>query len=428
MKDFHLVILAFCCFGISQIFTFEILAIFPTPFYSHMSVVAPIFELMAQRGHKIVLITPYPMTLDAKLAENVIHIDIRFEKKRAEHALKSIDIREKFDWLTMGMMSAELIKMGDRICDDIFSNAVVRTILKNTKFDAVIFEHFGGIAYQAIAKWHNAPLIGISPAEYTDHRKLGNFEHFLFHPSDKIAQYFGHNGSYGLTRRILAYIYGKWESTAVGARLGIGYMDIWQKYFANVSYWDTYVDLQISNAHPAMGFQRPVQPNTLQLGFLHIRETKPLPQDIAQYLDSSERGVIYVTFGSILNSKNVGDPSIFDMNLFQGVLSHLDYDILFTWSGELNNKGNNVQLFKWVPQQDVIGHKNVKLVICHGGLQTIEEAIWFGKPVLNIPFWGDHHGNSLRAEEIGIGKIILRPQMTEKSLETAINNILTDPR
>lgn len=405
---------------------YEILAIFPTPFYSHMTPVAPILELLAQRGHKIVLITPYPIALDRNTSENIIQIDIKFEKARSDWALRSFDIREEFDWMSIGLMSSELIRMGDQICDDIFKHPVVRTILKSTKFDTVMFEHFGGMAYQAIAKWHNSTLIGISPTEATDHRKMGNFEHFLFHPSDTIARYFGHDGNYSLMQRLKAYLYGKWESMAIGLRLSGGF-DLWSKYFVNITYWDVHMDLQICNAHPAMGFQRPIQPNTLQLGFLHIRPTQPLPDYLADYLDSSSRGVIYVTFGSILNNDNIGDPSIFDMSLFQSVLSHLDYDIMFTWSGELNDKADNVQLFKWLPQQDVIAHKNVKLVICHGGLQTIEEAIWFGKPVLNIPFWGDHHANSLRAEELGVAKTLLRSTMTADSLEHSINDLLNDP-
>lgn len=406
----------------------EILAIFPSPFFSHMTPVAPVLKMLADHGHRIILITPYPITMDFNSSDNVVQIDIGYQKKTAEMALKSFDLREQFDLFAMGLMSSAMIKMGDKIADEIFSNPVVRTVLKNSKLDAVIFEHFGGMTYQAIARWHNCPLIGMSPTESTDHRKMGNFDHILFHPDDKVAQYFGFDGNYGYFKRVFAYIYQKMNDNAISARLAIGSVDLWSKYFWDINYSTTDVDIQISNAHPAMGFQRPVNQNTFQLGFLHIQETKPLPKQIANYLDSATKGVIYVSFGSILNSKNVGKADIFDMELFQQVLAQLDYDIMFTWSGEMEFKADNVRLFEWVPQQDVIAHHNVKMVICHGGLQTIEEAIWFAKPVLTIPFWGDHHANSLRAQELGIGKMLLRSQMTAASLKETIDEILTTPR
>lgn len=43
---------------------------------------------------------------------------------------------------------------------------------------------------------------------------------------------------------------------------------------------------------------RPLAPNFVYIGMMNCKEPKPLPEDLAQFLDSGEEhGVIYVAFG-----------------------------------------------------------------------------------------------------------------------------------
>lgn len=72
-------------------------------------------------------------------------------------------------------------------------------------------------------------------------------------------------------------------------------------------------------------------------------------------------------------------------------------------------------------------HPNVKLFITHGGLHSIEEAVYNAKPVIGIPFFADQHSNLRLVEKIGYGKLITFGEITEESFGNAIEEVLSNP-
>lgn len=62
------------------------------------------------------------------------------------------------------------------------------------------------------------------------------------------------------------------------------------------------------------------------------------------------------------------------------------------WKWEGNNtpeKSENVLFQKWLPQNDVLAHPNVRVFITHGGLFGSQEGVHYGVPLLGIPFYAD---------------------------------------
>lgn len=76
----------------------------------------------------------------------------------------------------------------------------------------------------------------------------------------------------------------------------------------------------------------------------------------------------------------------------------------------------------------IIGHPNVRLFITHGGVHSLEEATYNALPIIGIPFFGDQYTNMILAERNGIGKMVDHVNINEKSLLSAINEVLNDPK
>lgn len=87
----------------------------------------------------------------------------------------------------------------------------------------------------------------------------------------------------------------------------------------------------------------------------------------------------------------------------------------------------NVLTRKWLPQNDILAHPNVKLFITHGGLLSSQEAIFHGVPILGIPFYSDHHINIQRAVEQGYALKLDLKNTTVPSLRWAISELFHNP-
>ena len=70
-------------------------------------------------------------------------------------------------------------------------------------------------------------------------------------------------------------------------------------------------------------------------------------------------------------------------NIFTNVFSKLKQKILWKWeTEEMEDKPDNVKLSKWLPQQDLLSHPNLKLFISHMGQSSAQEALCHQVPVV----------------------------------------------
>lgn len=82
----------------------------------------------------------------------------------------------------------------------------------------------------------------------------------------------------------------------------------------------------------------------------------------------------------------------------------------------MEDKPDNVMLQKWCPQQDILGHPNVKAFISHGGLLSLEEGIYHRTPMLFLPGFGDQINNAVKARVLGIGERLHWSTLNEDGL------------
>lgn len=86
------------------------------------------------------------------------------------------------------------------------------------------------------------------------------------------------------------------------------------------------------------------------------------------FLNSSEKGTIVFSFGSIIRGDNL---SLEKQKLFIRIFNEFD-DYNFLWKFESNITVDvlpkNLLIRKWLPQSDILAHPKVKALITHGGL------------------------------------------------------------
>jgi UDP:flavonoid glycosyltransferase YjiC (YdhE family) len=79
---------------------------------------------------------------------------------------------------------------------------------------------------------------------------------------------------------------------------------------------------------------------------------------------------------------------------------------------------------EFLPQTSVL--PLVDLVITHGGNNTVTESLFFGKPMVVLPFFWDQHDNAQRIDETGYGIRLDTYAHEPDELHGAIARLLDD--
>jgi len=77
---------------------------------------------------------------------------------------------------------------------------------------------------------------------------------------------------------------------------------------------------------------------------------------------------------------------------------------------------------------NVIGHRNVRAFITHGGAMGLQEAISCSVPMIGIPLFADQYNNikNYAQKKVAISLESIE-DITEEKLTWALNAILKDP-
>ncbi|XP_075230317.1 UDP-glycosyltransferase UGT5-like [Lycorma delicatula] len=315
--------------------------------------------------------------------------------------------------------------------DLLFSSEDVQSMLRSndTKFDLLIYE---GINPGLLAfKYHyNVPSIVMftTPLFGAVHFLMGNpvnpsyIPSFVTSFSDKMTFFERLMNSYYFLYEI--YIHNYYTCPKMDA--------VMKKHFGNDI--PSSKELEMNNSllllsgDLSQSYPMPVQPNTIHVGTLHIKPNKPLPKDLQNFMDSAKDGVIYFSLGS---NKKITSLSEETRNVFIKAFEQFPkVKVLMKWESDIEfpNKPANVCLKKWLPQRDILAHKNLKLFITHGGHQSRQEAVHYGLPLITIPFFYDQEWDAKKSFEEEAGLIINFDEVTYDKVYEALKELLTNDK
>ena len=82
----------------------------------------------------------------------------------------------------------------------------------------------------------------------------------------------------------------------------------------------------------------------------------------------------------------------------------------------------------WLPQNDLLAHKNVKAFVSHVGHNSLYESAYHGVPVVAVPLFADQIPNAKKAEQFGLGIAVDHETVDAQQLFETIERVIDDPR
>ncbi|XP_061001224.1 UDP-glucuronosyltransferase 2B4-like isoform X3 [Dama dama] len=171
-------------------------------------------------------------------------------------------------------------------------------------------------------------------------------------------------------------------------------------------------------------FPLPVLPNFEFVGGLHCKPAKPLPKEMEEFVQSSgENGIVVFTLGSMISSMTEERA-----NVIASALAQIPQKVLWRHDGKKpDTLGPNTRLYKWIPQNDLLGHPKTKAFITHGGTNGIYEAIYHGTPMVGLPLFAEQHDNIERVKAKGAAVRLDLETMSSRDLLNALKEVINNP-
>ncbi|XP_027847820.2 UDP-glucosyltransferase 2-like isoform X1 [Aphis gossypii] len=378
---------------------------------SHWNFMSAVLRALTDNGHNVTAFTPF---LDGN-RENYTEIDMSsmFEIKIGMDVVKK---RQQFN--NQLMSTSYMMKLGRQNCEILNKNDQLNNILANklqTDFDAIIIEP--GIISRClsyIGKNSTLPVIHTSPIPintYTERITYGDI-HNPATVSTMLFQFAIPKTFFQRLTNTLVFLY---TSTVIRFQEFLLQVIESKPYDLNII---NPPSLVFTNTHFISDKPRPTPSNAVHVGGIHLKPSKKIPQDILDFIEDSPHGVILFTFGSTIAVNSLPRNIL---TAFKEAIAELPQKVLLKYEGEMEDKPKNVMTIKWLPQRDVLLHKNIKLFVSHGGISGLYEAVDAGVPVLGFPLFGDQHRNIDNLVESGMA---VSMELFSITKDTFLKNVL----
>ncbi|KAF4519855.1 UDP-glycosyltransferase-13 [Ephemera danica] len=414
--NFCILVASLSAFTTSDVHGARILVLLGFSGKSHNHGIGEVTSELALKGHDITVVTPFPVK-NPPGKYRVIDVPITRELMGTFDMMKHTNqnIVQKLN--TFWSLAAEH-------CPRMLNMPEVKSLL-NEKFDLVILSMFFNDCFLPFAYHNKAPLIMFSPSGMMSWvgTNVGNPEPTAYVPS--IFLPFSHEMTF-MQRfgNTLAYYFLQFMREFVLApKMNVAVKEVFGPNIPSILDIEKNASLVLLNTHCSLNYPRPLQPNVVEVGGMHIKtKVVALPKDLQDFMDGAKDGVIYFSMGSAVR------PEDFPTEMVEAIVETfkiLPQRVIFKWNLDtLPGKPSNVKIGKWLPQEAILAHPNTRLFITHGGLLSTQEAAYYGVPLIGIPVLGDQQLNVKQSEFIGFAVGIDFRNVTKMSLLEAVHRVL----
>uniref|UniRef100_A0A182TRD4 Uncharacterized protein n=1 Tax=Anopheles melas TaxID=34690 RepID=A0A182TRD4_9DIPT len=403
---------------------------------SHWLMFEHIIHELLRRGHELTAISSYRLRSDGANYTDRYHevliepiYDFEANGLPMEVFYKSQSFGDPFFKMSI------LWKLGLETAEHAFESANVRTFLQREglTFDLLIAEQFVQEAFLMFAHKYRVPIVTINTLGHADYidRAFGLLTPWSFVPHFMVQ----YDDQMTITERAYNVFLSAWDAYNRKFYYLPEQRKLAEKYFGaenatfslpSIEDLERNVSVVLVNNHIISSRPRPRINGMIDIAGVHIRKAKPLPPVLKNFLDAAPGGVIYINFGTFLRSSGMPPETL---AVFMALFRSLpQYSFLWKWEADtIPNLPPNVLLQRWIPQNDVLAHPHVKLFVSHGGIFGTQESIYWARPILFVPFYGDQHSNALKFERAGIGLTLQIINVTVEDFRTKIERIVQEP-
>jgi len=180
----------------------------------------------------------------------------------------------------------------------------------------------------------------------------------------------------------------------------------------------------------SVGYALPQMPNTLAIGDLMAgRPGKALPGELEDFLSQSKDGVILVSFGTYLDFVT---PDV--VRKFCTAFNDRRNRLRVVWKAKPKAKdawrncpdAGRIKTMPWIPQNDLLADRRVKVFISHGGLNSVIESVYHATPLIVFPICGDQPSNAAAAVSKGLAVRMDIGSFSAESLLSSVEKLLSD--
>ncbi|XP_069179905.1 UDP-glycosyltransferase UGT5-like isoform X2 [Procambarus clarkii] len=394
--------------------SYKILMLLPVTTKSHRNVFMPLAEALADRGHEVVMLTNHPKSSRHPNVTEVTHGLPYFK----EENMNMFDVRKDL---------AHLVKGIPAIARELYHVPAVKDLYRRRKeFDLMFIDFLlNDVAYPFV---HEVPFVSVLATAVNARQAaiMGN----VYNPAYVTNNLFPHAIPLTPWKQFLNTLVHILQPIYFNSWL---YLPMVQKEIsAQFPELPPLLDLErnmslaLINTHFSIGIPLPLLPSQVEVGGMHCRPASPLPQELESWITGAgSAGVIYFSLGSITQGT---DMPVQYRDLFVQAFRRLPQRVIWKYEGVIENVPDNVMITKWLPQQDILAHDNVKVFITHCGLLGLQEAVYHATPLLALPVFVDQPRNALIVRESRLGRSLVWEEITVDIIVDALIDIINDPK
>ncbi|KAB0799481.1 hypothetical protein PPYR_07361 [Photinus pyralis] len=423
----HLATLALLAALVDHSFSANILMITLGGTKSHK---IPFWELargLIPRGHNVTFINAFPADFVMPGLEEITPPGLVFY------------VRNFTDWDLVGsrmrgeepVHPLDMLRYGYQVCDELLSDSETKDFLySHLNFDLLILD--GAYPECAVGFVHHfkAPFMYINTVGFytgslsvAGNPTLYSVTPFLARP---------YTDTMNIFQRTSNTVFHLMANLMHSFMVRFALQQILRSHFGDdvPAIYDTSknVSFILQNAYATITYPRPYLPNVAEIACIHCKQTKPLPSDLEEFISGSgDAGFIYVSMGSSVKAANMPE---YLRRLFLRVFQQLPQRVLWKWEAgdDMPDLPPNVKLGKWLPQQDLLGHRKIRAFVTHGGLLSMFETVYHGVPIVSLPVFCDHDSNAAKAALDGYAIKLDLPSISVDSLLVAIKEVIYNPK